>query len=467
MDTYDVIVLGGGPAGEVVGDRAHRGGLSVALVERRLLGGECSYFACIPSKALLRPVHAVHAAERLQGVTGAGLEPGGVLARRDGFIGDLDDAGQVAWAEGAGLDVIRGSGSLTGVREVRVGDRTLTARYAVVLATGTVPAVPDIPGLRAARPWTNIEATTSRTVPERLLVLGGGVVGCELAQVYQALGSAVTLIERSPRLLGRTEEFAGEAVARSLARQGVDLRMGWSAVSVSRPEPGGVVTVSLSEDSTLEVEEVLCALGREPSTEGLGLQSVGVSTDAKGFVPVDERMTVVSAPGDEPWLYAVGDVNGISLLTHMGKYQARSCGDLIAARAAGSDTERPAFVPSATALGSPQVVFTDPEVAAVGLTEAEARARGTRVRVVDVQLTSAAGASLQADGYTGQARIVVDEARSVVVGATFVGQDLAELVHSATVAVVAEVPLDRLWHAVPSFPTMSEVWLRLLEAYGL
>jgi pyruvate/2-oxoglutarate dehydrogenase complex dihydrolipoamide dehydrogenase (E3) component len=467
VDTFDVIVIGGGPVGEVAGDRAHRGGLSVALVERRLYGGECSYYACIPSKALLRPIHAVHAARRLQGVTGATIDPAGVLARRDGFIGGLDDAGQVRWAEGAGLTVVRGEGSLTGVREVSVDGRTLTARHAVVLATGSSASVPDIPGLRDAKPWTNIEATTSSTIPERLAILGGGVVACELAQVYQALGSQVTVIERSTRLLGRTEDFAGEAVAKALAEQGVSLRMNVSAASVARPAPGGVVTVTLSDGTTVEADEVLCALGRVPSTAGLGLGSVGVSPDARGFVTVDERMTVTSAGGDAPWLYAVGDVNGIALLTHMGKYQARSCGDLIAARAAGTEPEGPAYVPSAAGLGSPQVVFTDPEIAAVGLTAGEATERGLRVRVVDVQMTSAAGASLQADSYAGQARLVVDEDRSVVVGATFVGQDVADLVHAATVAVVGEVPLERLWHAVPSFPTMSEVWLRLLEAYGL
>ena len=467
VDSYDVIIIGGGPVGEVAADRAHQGGLSVALVERRLYGGECSYYACIPSKALLRPIHAVHAARRLQGVTGATLDPTGVLARRDGFIGGLDDAGQVRWAQDAGLDVVRGSGALTGVREVTVDGRRLTARYAVVLATGSSAAVPDIPGLRDAAPWTNIEATTSSTVPERLVVLGGGVVACELAQVYQALGSQVTVIERGERLLGRTEAFAGEAVAKALAEQGVSLRMSLSAASVSRPQPGGAVTVTLSDGSTVEADEVLCALGRTPSTEGLGLESVGVSTDARGFVPVDERMTVDTGDDGDPWLYAVGDVNGIALLTHMGKYQARACGDLIAARAGGSEPDGPAYLPSATGLGSPQVVFTDPEIAAVGLTATEATERGIRARVVDVPMTSAAGASLQADGYAGQARLVVDEDRSVVVGATFVGQDVAELVHGATIAVVGEVPLDRLWHAVPSFPTMSEVWLRLLEAYGL
>lgn len=463
--SYDVIVIGAGPVGENVADRAGRRGLKVAIVERRLVGGECSFFACIPSKALLRPIHALHAAGRVRGLRGATLDPAEVLARRDTWVSNLDDTGAVGWLDDTGIALVRGEGRLVGERLVQVGDVTYLASTAVVLATGTAPAVPDIPGLREASPWTNVEATTAKAVPGRLVVLGGGVVAVEMAQVYAGLGSQVTLVERGHRLLARAEPFAGELVADGLRRAGVDIRHGVSPTSVTRPEPGGEVTVHLSDGTSVTGEEVLAALGRTPSTYGLGLDSVGVTVSRGGFVDVDDRCEVVGVPGR--WLYAAGDVNGRNLLTHMGKYQGRVCGDVIAARAAGEAADGPGMRAWADGLGPPQVVFTDPEVAAVGLTLAAAQERGLTVRAVDVDLAAASGAGLLADGYAGRARLVVDESASVVVGATFVGQDVAELAHAATVAVAGRVPLQTLWHAVPSFPTMSEVWLRLLEAYGL
>lgn len=471
-DEYDVIVIGAGPVGENAADRARKGGLTVAIVEKNLVGGECSFWACSPSKALLRPIHATRASQRVQGSEGARVDPAGVLARRDTWINRvgtsdrLDDSGQVDWLQHAGIDLVRGTGRLAGERTVEVDGRTLRARHAVVLATGSAPLVPDLPGLRAANPWTNREATTSRTVPGRLAVLGGGVVAAELAQVYAALGSTVTVIEQADGLLGRNEAFAGEAVRKALESDGVDVRLSTTAESVDRPGGSGEVTVTLSDGSSVVADELLVAVGRRPATPGLGLETVGALTSTPGYVQVTERMEVEGLPGD-PWLYAVGDVTGIALLTHMGKYQGRAVGDLVAARATGRPDDEAGMTPYATSLGSPQVVFTDPEVAAAGLTEAEARDRGLSIRVVDVPMDSAAGSGLQAEGYQGQARLVVDEDRHVVVGATFVGQDVAELVHAATVAIVGEVPLRTLWHAVPSYPTMSEIWLRLLEEYGL
>ena len=464
---WDVIVIGAGAAGENAADRARKAGLTVAVVEQHLVGGECSFYACSPSKALLRPVHATRASQRVQGSVGAHLDPAGVLARRDTWINDLSDTGAVGWLDHVGIDLVRGAGRLAGERRVEVGGRPHEARHAVILATGTAPLVPDIPGLRDARPWTNREATTSSRIPERLVVLGGGVVACELALVYAALGSAVTIVEQESRLLGRTEPFAGQAVADSLSRDGVDIRLGTTATSVSRLDPRGEVTVGLDDGTSLVADEILAAVGRVPNTADLRLESVGARTDEQGYVEVNERMEVAGVAGDGPWLYAVGDVNGISLLTHMGKYQGRACGDLVGARATGRPDTSPTMTPYATSLGSPQVVFTDPEVAATGLTEHEARERGIQVRVVDVPMDRAAGSGLQAEGYQGQARFVVDEAVGTLVGATFVGQDVADLVHPATVAIVGKVPLTSLWHAVPSFPTMSEIWLRLLEEYGL
>ncbi|HET7303336.1 MAG TPA: NAD(P)/FAD-dependent oxidoreductase [Segeticoccus sp.] len=464
-DPYDVIVIGAGPVGENAADRAGRDGLSVAVVERRLVGGECSYYACTPSKALLRPVHARQAASRVEGVSGAHLAPSAVLHRRDTWISHLDDSGQVSWLDDAGIGLLRGEARLVGERVVEVDGRRHEARVAVVVATGSEPALPDIPGLRDAKPWTNREATTSSVVPSHLVVLGGGVVACEMATAYAALGSHVTLLERGPRLLGRTEDVAAELVADGLHAAGVDVRLGVEAVRVERPRPGGEVTVQCDDGGTVTGDELLAALGRTPATDGLGLDSVGAATDERGHLVVDDAMEVTSVPGR--WLYACGDVTGRNLLTHMGKYQARVCGDVIAARAAGRPDDGPGMRAWADHLGPPQVVFTDPEVAAVGLTRDAATERGLRVRTLDVDLGSVAGAALHADGYAGHARLVVDEDRGVLVGATFVGQDVQEMAHAATIAVVGEVPLDRLWHAVPSFPTMSEVWLRLLESAGL
>jgi dihydrolipoamide dehydrogenase len=470
---WDVIVIGAGPVGENAADRAHRAGLTVAIVEKHLVGGECSFYACSPSKALLRPIHATRASQRVQGSEGARVDPQGVLARRDSWINrvgtsdTLDDSGQVGWLDHVGITLLRGTARLTGELAVEVDGKPLRARQAMVLATGSVPAVPPVPGLREANPWTNREATTSRRIPDRLAVLGGGVVACELAQVYAAIGSTVTVIEMTDALLGRNEGFAGTAVAEALERDGVDVRLGTRAESVSRLGPTGEVTVELSDGSSVTADELLVAVGRRPATDGLGVQEVGGKLDDAGYVRVTDRMEVEGLSADKPWLYAVGDVNGRALLTHMGKYQARAVGDLIGARAAGREPDPATTVPWAVEVGSPQVVFTDPEVAAAGLTEAEARERGLRTRVVDLPMDSAAGAGLQAEGYQGQARIVVDEEAGVLVGATFVGQDVAELVHAATVAIVGKVPLKTLWHAVPSYPTMSEIWLRLLEEYGV
>jgi pyruvate/2-oxoglutarate dehydrogenase complex dihydrolipoamide dehydrogenase (E3) component len=470
MDTagarsYDLVVIGAGPVGENVAARARRGHLSVCVVESRLVGGECSFYACIPTKALLRPVHAAAASTRVQGLTPASLVARGVLDRRDSFTGRGDDSGQVRWLEGEGIDLIRGHGRLAGPRRVSVetadGQVDLHAEHAVVLAVGSSAAVPPIDGLADSRPWTNIEAASAQEVPDRLLVLGGGVVACEFAHAYAGLGSAVTLVERSPRLLGRLEEFAAELVGDGLQQAGVDLHTGKQVTSVHRSD--GVVSATLSDGGTVTADEVLVALGRRPNTTDLGLESVGI--EPGDYVNVDETLRVPEVDGG--WLYAVGDVNGRNLLTHMGKYQARAAGDVIAARANGEPDEGPGMVAWADHTVTTQVIFTDPEIGMAGMTQETAERNGLRVRQVEIPLSGVAGASLQADGYTGTARVVIDEDRRVVVGATFVGQDVAELLHSATVAIAGEVPLERLWHAVPPFPTISEIWLRVLEAHGL
>ena len=465
MQTYDVVVIGAGPVGEVVAGRVAAGGLSAVVVEAELVGGECSYWACMPSKALLRSVHALRAARRLPGtreaVTGE-LDVAAVLARRDAYTSFHDDSGQVRWLDRAGVALVRGHGRLTGDRTVEVttsaGVVGLQARHAVVLATGTSASVPPLPGLRDADPWTSREATTAKAAPPRLVVLGGGVVGLEMAQAWKALGSqAVTVLEHAPSLLPRLEPFAGQHVADALREDGIDVRLSSTVVRVERPESGGEVSVHLEDGTVVVGDELLVAAGRTPSTSDLGLGAVGLEPGR--FVPVDDSLRVAGSD----WLYAAGDVNGRVLLTHQGKYQARVVADAVLARV---KDEQPPYLAEADAYAVPQVVFTDPEVAAVGLSTAEAAARGLRTRTVEYEIGRVAGASLQAEDYRGRAALVVDVDAGVLVGACFVGQDVAEVVHAATVAVVGRVPLERLRHAVPSYPTTSEVWLRLLEEYG-
>lgn len=470
-DTYDVVVIGGGPVGENVADRAAAAGLSAVIVERDLLGGECSYWACEPSKALLRPVVARADALRVPGLDRAvagPLDAAAVLAHRDAMAAYWKDGDQVAWLESAGVDLIRGHARLAGPRTVAVrtpeGDGlTLTARHAVAVCTGTAAALPDLPGLDAVRPWTSREATSADAVPGRLAVVGGGVVAVEMATAWQGLGSRVTMLVRDEAgLLPRMEPFAGELVAEHLREAGADLRFGASVAALVRED--GEVRITLADGGELRADEILFATGRTPRTRDVGLETVGLTPG--DWLLVDDSCRVAGVAGD--WLYAVGDVNNRALMTHQGKYQARIAGAAIAARAKGEPVDgAPWGTHSATAdtVAVPQVVFTHPEVATVGLTVREAERTGRRVTVVDHDLSRIAGAHQYAVGYRGRARMLVDEDRGTVAGVTFAGPGVAELLHSATVAVTGEIPIDRLWHAVPAFPTISEVWLRLLETY--
>jgi pyruvate/2-oxoglutarate dehydrogenase complex dihydrolipoamide dehydrogenase (E3) component len=448
---FDAVVVGAGPAGEVAAGRLADAGLDVAIVEQELVGGECSFYACMPSKGLLRPGELLAEVRRIPGareaVTGR-LDVEAVFRRRDEIVHGGDDSSQEPWLRDRGIELVRERGRLDGERRVRVGDDVLVARRGVIVAAGSDALVPPIDGLREAPYWTNRDVTRVSEVPERLTVLGGGVVGAEMGNAFATFGSKVTVIEGGPRLIAREEEFAAEHVAAALRELGADLRFGAKASAVRAN--GGEVTVELEDGSAVNGDRLLVAIGRRQRTDDLGLETVGLEPGRP--IEVDDRLRA------NDWLYAIGDVNGRVLLTHMGKYQARVAADAML----GRDT--PLLLDG---VRSPRVIFTDPQVAAVGHTEASAKDAGLNVRVVEAPTQGNAGASFYGRDTPGTTRLVIDHDRGTIAGATFTGFEVAEMVHAATVAIVGEVPLERLAHAVPSFPTRSEVWLGLLEEAGL
>ena len=445
MRSFDVVVIGGGPGGEVAAGRLGERGVSVALVEDRLVGGECSYWACMPSKALLRPYEALAEARRVPGAEQAAtgkLDVQAALDRRDEIIHDLDDSSQLPWLEDRGITLFRGRGALSGERRVTIGEEEIEAEKAIILAGGTTPAMPPIEGLDAIDgAWTNREATTAKAIPERLVILGGGVVGVEMSQAFQTLGSNVTLIEGERRLIPREEEFACVQLTEALREYGVDIRTGQQAERVE--QSGRTITVTTADGGTAEGDTLLVALGRAPQTDESGLDEP---------IEVDAHCRV----NGRPWLYAIGDINGRALFTHMAKYQARIAADHIC----GQET---ALEHGADGPLSPRVVFTEPQVAAVGHTSESA----PDAQVVETETSGNAGGSYWGRNAVGTARLLIDPERRVVVGATITGAEVQDMLHAATVAIVGEVPLERLRHATPCFPTRSEIWLKLLEQAGV
>jgi pyruvate/2-oxoglutarate dehydrogenase complex dihydrolipoamide dehydrogenase (E3) component len=456
---FDVVVIGAGPAGEVAAGRCSEGGLETAIIEVELVGGECSYWACVPSKTLLRPGEILAEVAAVPGAAErADTKPdvAAALKRRNEIVSDWNDSGQLPWLEQEGVKLIRGRARFQGARQIEVeapdgGRTTIAARRGVIVATGSHPAIPPIDGLREMKVWGNREATEAQSPPRRLIVLGGGAVGVEMAQAWRSLGAEeVTVIEAAERLLPREEPFAGDEVKASMQEQGIVVHTATKAVKATRADDGQV-TVSLEDGASVTGDEILVAVGRRPNTDDLGLEKIGLK--AGSYVEVDDHMRSVQADGE--WLYAIGDANGRALLTHVGKYQGRMAADHIVGR------------PGAVAEGNaiPRVTFARPQVAAVGLTHAQAVEQGIRARSVSTDVSSVAGASVSGVGLAGKVQATFDADRGVMVGATFTGPAVADMLHAATIAIVGEVPFARLKHAVPCFPTVSEVWLHLIESY--
>ncbi len=463
---FDTIIVGGGVGAIAAARRLASAGLSVALVENRLVGGECRYWACNPTRTLLRPIEVFNLANAVPGVresvSGANLDVAAVIAKRDAIIEHLSDESRVTSLRQAGVTVLHGFGRLSGLRAVRVAyadnaEEVLAARHAVVLATGTRPHVPEIPGLAEARPWSNRDLVTMKQVPRRVLLVGGGVVGVEFATLLSGLGAAVTLLVRGDTLLRNCEPEARELVEKSLRRKGVTIHFETELSAVARPVPGGPVTATLHRQS-IEVDEIVLAAGRRTNTDDIGLQTVGVPVG--GPVSVNDHLQATDVTGG--WLYALGDTTGRARLSHISTYHGNVVADIIIAKTTGRELWEDEL--AARDAGSiAQVIFTDPQVAQVGRTESQARAEGFAVRTRTARYPdTATQLALFRDGFEGWAKLVINAATNTLLGATFVGPEFSELIQAATLAIVAKVPTTLIRHAVAPHPTVNQVWDPLL-----
>lgn len=471
--TFDVICIGSGWAGRVAAARVVKAGLTALIIEQELVGGDCPFWACVPSKAILRPNEALEAARAVTGV-GEKVAEGGVVVesvwkRRDTFTARFDDSKNlVPLVEKSGASLVRGKGKIVGVKKVSVtaldgSEVVLEARVAVAVCTGSESIIPD--ALKAANPWTPREATSSSTVPDHLVIVGAGAVGTEMATAYNSFGAKVTLIS-SNEILPKIDEEGAQIVRESLTARGVDVLVSTKVIAATR-EADNRVKVTLSNGTTFTADEILAAAGRRAQTANIGLELFDLKADST-FLPVDESLRVTSVPGK--WLYAGGDVNGRATLTHSSKYHGRIIANAICAdiyNSATSNAEWSSVTATADRLATPAVIFTDPAVASVGLTRKAAQAAGITFKEINAPVVTL-GASLHAEGYaSGWAQWIVDQQSNKLLGATFVGKEVADLLHASTVAVVGGLTLEQLSHAIPSFPTMSEVYLNLLDAAGL
>ncbi|MFF0944920.1 dihydrolipoyl dehydrogenase family protein [Kocuria sp. CPCC 205300] len=441
---FDVAVLGMGPGGEVVAGPLIAAGKRVAVIERELIGGECAYWACIPSKTVLRPAEARTEVHRAAGVSGAEVDWAAAREHRDVMIRHLDDSAQADGYTDQGATVIRGEARLTGPGRIRIGDRELTAEH-VVVATGSEAVVPPVEGLEEITAWTNRETYTVRDLPERAVVVGGSAVGIETATFLAGFGVQVVLVHRGERLLDREDPRVGELVHHYLSEGGVQVRLNASAATAHRDGADSVVT--LEDGTELAADVVVFGTGRRPRTEGLGLEEAGARLGEHGEVLVDEHCRA----GENLW--AVGDVTGVLPFTHVAKYQGRIAAAAILGR------PRPA-----TYEGIPRVVFADPEVAAAGLTPEQAQQRGIRTAATELDLAQALARPWTfEDDPRGHLGLLADADRGVLIGAWAVGPMAGEWIHQASLAIRTRLPLEVLRDQVAQFPTYHEAYQAALD----
>ncbi len=448
MERFDVIIIGMGVGGEAAAGRLLGAGKRVAVVERELIGGECAYWACIPSKTLLRAPEVKAEAARAAGVATPALDWLELRDYHDYMVRHLDDAAQVNGYEQQGATVIKGTARLAGPGRVEAGGELLETDH-IVIATGSQPVRPDVDGLDQVPVWTSREATNVREIPSRVLLIGGSAVGVELGQFYARMGAQVTIVQRADRLVDREDPRVGELANEALAADGITVHIGRTAAR-ARPAGGGAV-ITLDDGTETETDVVILGAGRQPVTAGLGLKAVGVTPGARGEIPVDEHCRAAGG------LWAVGDVTGVSLFTHVAMYQGRVVADNILGR------ER-----AASYQGIPRVVFADPEIAAVGLTTRQARDGGIDVAASEVAMADAADRSWTYErDPRGALGLLADRGRRVLVGAWAVAPLASEWIHQAALAIRAQIPIDTLLDQVAQYPTYTGAYLAGLEKLAL